>query len=202
MVRQQDGTYAYHELPKALVDVLEDPSPERIRAYFEWKLGRTQKILRAAEAMKEYRSSLSSRESPEPPKVPSLPSPSASPAASPPLPQRSDRGVPAPEVGQGFTVKYFHRAGCHPCDTQDAVLAGWLRGKHGATLQVVEFGIQPDLWRRYNVRGTPSLVIEDQASGRTIFLEGLTQEQALDDALRRLMRPQGNPGPSNEGDRK
>jgi len=191
VVRQPDGSYASYALPKPLVDVLEDPSVERIKAYFEWKLGRTWKILRAAEAMKEYRSGLTHGERPGTP--PAAPSPSpANPVASMESTRTARAEVPAPEVGQEFTVKYFHRAGCRPCDTQDTVLSGWLKKKPGATLEVLDFGNQPDLWRRYNIRGTPSLVIEDKPSGKAILLEGLSSEKVLEEACLRLIRRQGD----------
>lgn len=73
LVKQADGTMAYHELPRQLIEVLEDPSPEKIRAYFEWKLARTQKILRAAEAMKDYKASQSNGPAPAPPPPAALP---------------------------------------------------------------------------------------------------------------------------------
>lgn len=58
VVKLPDGSFSYQELPPALVRVLEQPTPEHLKAYFEWKLGRTRKILRAAELMKEYRATL------------------------------------------------------------------------------------------------------------------------------------------------
>ena len=51
VVRQPDGSTAVRELPRPLAQVLEDPSPDKIRAYFEWRWSRMEKILRAAEAM-------------------------------------------------------------------------------------------------------------------------------------------------------
>jgi hypothetical protein len=174
-VRQPDGTLAYRELPRPLVEVLEDPNPEKIRAYFEWKLARTGKILRAAQAIKEYRSA------DPPPDAPGTDVDNllkSSPPAEPSSPSRTLGGPKTP-----FTVTYFHRGGCPHCDHQDELLRGWLKDKPEGKLEVVEFGAKPELWRRYGVRGTPSLVIEDQASLRHVFLEGLAKDALLDQGL-------------------
>lgn len=205
VVRQQDGSYAYYELPKPLVEVLEDPSPEKIRAYFEWKLGRTQKILRAAEAMKEYRAGLAPAPGTTPGGDSATPAPNAVTSGSPspvvrPAPPAADAAMPPAK--EGTSVTYFHRSGCHHCETQDAVLASWLKDKPGVALEVVEFGNKPELWRQYNVRGTPSLVVENKASRTSIFLEGLSREDVLNQALKRTGSPQAEPPSPKEGARK
>jgi hypothetical protein len=56
-LRLPDGTVAFRELPRELVRVLESPTRENVRAYLEWRLERARKILRAAELVREYRSS-------------------------------------------------------------------------------------------------------------------------------------------------
>lgn len=202
VVRQQDGSFAYYELPKPLVDVLEDPSPDKIRAYFEWKLGRTQKILRAAEAMKQYRAEVApspgtpAREDSTTPAA-TADEPRTSATIEKPAPAVADGAIPSAK--QAYSVTYFHRSGCHHCETQDSVLAAWLKDKPAVTLEVVEFGSKPELWRQYNVRGTPSLVIESKASRKSIFLEGLAREEVLNQALRRAGSPQAEPPPSKEG---
>ena len=204
VVRQQDGSYAYHDLPRPLVDVLEDPSPEKIRAYFEWKLRRAEKILRAAEAMKEYRRSVGpppGKGAPEEePGGEAFPPDAAMAkgAEKPPFASRQPSQGPA---GRAFTVTYFHRAGCHHCDTQDGVLAAWLKDKPEAKLVAIEFGSKPELWRQYNVRGTPSLVIEDQISRKAVFLEGLSREGVLEEALKRSRQPESDPSARREGAR-
>ena len=204
-VRQQDGSFAYYELPKPLVDVLEDPSPEKIRAYFEWKLGRTQKILRAAEAMKEYRAGLAPAPGgtaggdTAPPAANAVPSGPPAPIEKP-APAGADGAMPPTK--EGYSVTYFHRAGCHHCETQDAVLAAWLKDKPGIALEVVEFGNKPELWRQYNVRGTPSLLIANKVSRKSIFLEGLSREDVLNQALRRAGSSQAEPPSSKEGESK
>jgi hypothetical protein len=206
MVRQQDGSYATHELPRPLVDVLEDPSPDKIRAYFEWKLGRTQKILRAAEAMKEYRSArMPKHESAgEPVEIPAdgRGAEAAAKILPPSAPDPARAGPGPAGSSEAFTVTYFHRAGCHHCETQDGVLLAWLKDKPQGQVETVEFGNKPELWRQFGVRGTPSLVIQSDASRKPVFLEGLSRETLLDDALRRSREPQPEASDSKEGARK
>ncbi|HLY76247.1 MAG TPA: thioredoxin family protein [Planctomycetota bacterium] len=180
LVKQPDGTMAYHELPRPLVEVLEDPTPEKIRAYFEWKLARTQKILRAAEAMKEYKSSLTEGSRP------AGPVPAPAPGAPIPAEIAPPRTGPSPAGAPGkvpFTVTYFHRTGCPHCDTQDAILGRWLKDKPEAKLVRVDFGEKPELWQKFQVRGTPSLVIEASGREKPVFLEGVSQEAELGQAL-------------------
>jgi len=182
LVKQPDGTMAYHELPRQLIDVLEDPSPEKIRAYFEWKLARTQKIIRAAEAMKDYKTSLAGGPGAVKADVPHAPQAAVPGDAAPQ--QKTAPTVPgAPAVKVPFTVTYFHRGGCPHCDTQDAVLGRWLKDKPEAKILSVEFGEKPELWQRFQVRGTPSLVIEASGMGNPVFLEGVSQEAELAQAL-------------------
>lgn len=190
IVKQADGTSAYQELPRPLVEVLEDPSPEKIRAYFEWKLTRTQKILRAAQAMKEYRGELGLATDPQSARAPEVgekPKPGGTP---PPPPAPPPQPGPARETPRTpFTLTYFHRAGCSHCDTQDLILASWLKARPEGKLVLVDFGEKPELWQRYRVRGTPSLVLESEGSGRPVFLEGVTPERELEKALEECRVP-------------
>jgi hypothetical protein len=183
VVKLPDGTLSYHDLPRPLVDVLENPSPENIRAYFAFRMSKTQKILRAAELMKEYRASVMGQAgdsaAPAPQAPPEVPKAAGRPEEkpSPPAPPKQPRNQ-AP-----FSVTYFHKQHCPHCDSQDVILAEWLRDKPEAKLEVIEFGMQPELWRAYQVRGTPTLLIEDAGTKRTVFLEGLQRAEALDRKL-------------------
>lgn len=189
MVKGPDGSLTFHELPKPLVQVLENPSPENIRAYFQWRMSRAQKVLRAAELMKEYRSAAATKPGnvDSPPLAPFLPT-DVPPAPSGPPPVRQPDalggGPPRP-----FTLRYFHKQGCPHCDSQDVVLAEWLKDKPEGRLEVVEFGTSPDLWRTNQVRGTPSIVVEDGTSLKSTFLEGLSSREALSAALADCRRP-------------
>ncbi len=53
-------------------------------------------------------------------------------------------------------------------------------------LEVLSGSAKPELWTAHQVKGTPTLVFEDKASGRSVVLVGLTTEGTLEDALSRL----------------
>ena len=183
VVKLPDGTFSYHDLPRPLVDVLENPSPENIRAYFAFRMEKTQKILRAAELMKEYRASVLGQTGEDGAPVPPAPSLRREAAGVPPerlLPAGPSRGAVKPPP---FTVTYFHKQHCPHCDSQDVVLAEWLKDKPEGKLEVIEFGRMPESWRAYQVRGTPTLLIQDSASKQTAFLEGLSRAEVLDRKL-------------------
>jgi hypothetical protein len=67
---------------------------------------------------------------------------------------------------------------------EDAILTAWLEGRPEVKLRTVEFGEEPGLWTRHAVRGTPSLLVEDGKTGRSVLLEGLAREDRLEAALR------------------
>jgi hypothetical protein len=198
VVRLPDGTLGYQDLPAPLVAVLDDPTPEKIRAYFDWRIRRTQKVLRAAELMKAFReASAPARE-----EGAALP-PEATAPPSPLGPREGERTPRAPkEPGQAdlplgaepFTLQYFHKAGCPHCDRQDLILSEWLKGRPEGRLETIDFGTRPELWQAYRVRGTPSLVIEDVRSKKAVFLEGLSRPEALDRALRESRAASPSPG--------
>jgi hypothetical protein len=199
-----DGMLPFHELPRPLVRVLEDPTPGNIRAYFEWRIGRIRKILRAAELMKEYRASVldgsgkapgetDRREHPRGP-APAGPKDGGEGAPSPPPEAPEAPGKPAP-----FKVTYFHRTNCPHCETQDALLARWLAGKPEGTLDVVEFGMEPGLWKAHRIRGTPSLLLEDGGTRRTVVLEGVSRADDLERALGECRRGVRRPSPAEGG---
>ena len=150
-IRMPDGRIASQALPAPLVAVLEDPSPEKVRAYFEWRLRRAVKILRAAEAIRAWR-----------------------------------RGPGREAAPERLTLTYFHRKGCPPCRAQSAILDAWLRDRPEVELRVLEFGERPEVWRAHGVRGTPSLLVEDAATGRSILLEGLSTRDRLERAILEL----------------
>jgi thiol-disulfide isomerase/thioredoxin len=183
VVTLPDGTLSYHELPRPLVDVLENPSPENIRAYFAFRLSKTQKILRAAELMKEYRASVGGQAGESAPATPGAP-PSLREAPGRPE-EKLLQSSPAekPVKPSPFTVTYFHKKHCPHCDSQDVVLTEWLKDKPEAKLEVIEFGTKPELWQAYQVRGTPTLLIADSTTKETVFLEGLQRAEALDRSL-------------------
>ncbi|HVR87201.1 MAG TPA: thioredoxin family protein, partial [Planctomycetota bacterium] len=195
VVKLPDGTLSYHELPELLVQVLENPTPENIRAYFDWRMEKAGKVLRAAQLMKEYRESVTgtTERSANPAALVRAVSSGEAPGGSPTPP----RAAPSAQQGRKstpFTVTYFHRKNCPHCDTEDQILTEWLRDKPEGRLDVVEFGMMPELWRALKIRGTPSLLLEDPATKRRVFLEGVSGVQALDQAIEECHRTEAGNG--------
>ncbi len=177
VVRLPDGNFAYRELPAPLVRVLEDPTHENVEAYLAWKLGRTRKILAAAEKIRSYR-------------------PARPPADEPATQKVPDRGTevaikPAEPFEEGpkpkLEVVYFHKKGCPPCGKQDEVLGAWLRSRPGIRFRVIEFGQEPELWREQRIRGTPSLLFREPLSGRSVVLSGLSDRAAVEGAAAEVL---------------
>lgn len=194
-VRLPNGELARFELPRPLVRVLEDPSDVNIKAYLDWKQARTGKILRAAERMKKYQEE--NRKGEVPPAEAALPSreEKAKPQAAgetmsaPPSPPQAGPSRASP-IGD-TTITYFRRPGCRWCDREDGVLAEWLKAHPGVALEVVEPGSRPELWTRYGVRGTPTLLLKETKTGMMRILEGFTAAPALDQALGEVSTGQG-----------
>ena len=184
IVRLPDGQMAYRELPKPLVRLLEDPSTEHVRAYFDWRLERARKILRAAERVKEYRESQALGNY----------GPVARSGTDARVPERSIKTEGqdvAPMAQSPPTVLYFHQAGCLHCDRQDRVLKTWLTDGALVKLEVVEGGTRPELWQKYRIRGTPSLAFLPPDGGAHVLVEGFADRDRLDGALQacRSSRP-------------
>jgi hypothetical protein len=177
-VKLPDGKTGYQTLPDRLVQVLEDPSPEKVRAYFEWRLERAAKILRAAEAIKTYRQEF---------RDPVVGEDARSPEPEQPMASDLVRGSSKKEEenpsGSQVRLIYFHRKECPPCEKQNSVLSPWLGLHPEVELQVVEFGEHPKLWAKHRIRGTPTIVVEDGKGGDPVVLEGFSDEKRLDAGL-------------------
>ena len=183
-VRLPSGEMARFELPRPLVRVLEDPSDANIKAYLDWKQVRTGKILRAAERMKKYQKQTGEGSSmggatAEPQGEKAKPQAADGVVSAPPSPPQA--GPPAGSPAGDTAITYFRRPGCRWCDRQDAALADWLKARPGVTLDVVEHGTRPELWKEHQVRGTPTMLLKDTKTGRTRLLEGFTDKSALDE---------------------
>jgi hypothetical protein len=197
VVKLPDGTVTYHELPGPLVQVLENPTPENIRAYFDWRMEKAGKVLRAAQLMKEYRESMlgSTERAANPHDPAGRESSREAPVGPPTLPALAPHAEEA-RKSTPFTVTYFHRKNCPHCDTEDQILGEWLQDKPEGRLDVVEFGMRPELWQALKIRGTPSLLLEDPETKKRVFLEGVNRVQALDQALGECRRTEERNGPA------
>jgi hypothetical protein len=177
-VRQPDGRFSIYVPPKAVLDFLENPTPESLKGYLDWKRARAEKLRRALELLAEHQAQ---QEAPSPPPAP----PGVAPAPS----VRSETQDSAPKV----TLTYFHGKGCPHCATQDGTLARWLAAHPEASVRVLELGESPELWLKYRVRGTPSLLLRLPSMDAEVLLEGISDEARLDQALGSIRNPASIP---------
>jgi hypothetical protein len=194
--RLPDGRYAIYVPPKPVLDFLEDPTPDNLKGYLAWKKERAEKLRRALHLLEEHRANAVPTTKAvfagTPTKVDSqdtrgLTSRGASPSSQDPadLP----RAKSAAPNDERFLVTYFHKKGCPHCDTQDAVLAEWMKRHPEGKLRVLEFGESPELWTSLGIVGTPALLLSDAEGKRSILLQGLAQESRLENALAELLGP-------------
>ena len=70
------------------------------------------------------------------------------------------------------------------------ILAEWLGRHPEADVHVIETAKKPEILRRLGIRGTPSLLVQNTKTGKTVLLEGLARRDRLDQAATTL-KPQG-----------
>ena len=168
-IRTPDGNWMVYVPPKQVLDFLETPSEESARAYLAWKAEQTEKLRHAMLLLAKMKDASAS---PSPQEAPG--GKAAAKAAPPDFP---------------FRVTYFKKPSCPHCVSQDAILAEWLTRRSAGKLEVVLPGDRPELWKTYQVRGTPTLVLEAEARGRKEVLVGLQSDEALEATLARLALP-------------
>jgi hypothetical protein len=195
-IRQPDGRTSIYVPPKAVLDFLENPTPENLKGYLDWKRARAEKLRRAMELLEEYRAS----EDAEKTKGESSTGTPAGLAGTdvPPAPPvqvarpADDHGKrtssPQSRDPKAVQVTYFHGKGCPHCTKQDRFLADWLARHPEASVRVLELGESPELWLRHRIRGTPSLLLEARESEHGVLLEGLSDPTRLDQGLGDLQR--------------
>jgi len=154
--------------PKPILDFLESPSEGTAKAYVAWKAEQAQKLGRAMALLDQVKANGSA-----------LPKEEGSRKAS---------ELPA---GPAILI-YFKKPSCPHCVSQDAVLTEWLPKHPDLRLDVVLPEDRPELWKHYNVRGTPTIVLR-QEEGKEEVLVGLQTEPQLDMVLKRLAMPARRP---------
>lgn len=170
-IRTPDGNWIIYVPPKQVLDFLESPTEETARAYLAWKAEQTAKLRDAMVLLAKMK-----------------------PAKGEPLEAPSDKPTikPAP-ADTSFRITYFKKPSCPHCVSQDAILTEWLARRTLGRLDVVLPGEQPQLWKDYQVRGTPTLVLEASSQSRKVVLVGLQSENALEAALAKLATPPTDP---------
>lgn len=172
-IKTPDGSWVVYVPPPAVLDFLESPTEESAKAYLTWKNQQAERLKQAMALLARVRGDSDSGKAEEP-KEPTTPGPD-------PESSRSS-----------FVITYFHQEKCQHCVAQDAVLAQWLRKHPEGKLDLVERGDRPELWKEKQIRGTPTLILSDPASGKSDVLVGLRSLEALNEGLARLRhRPPG-----------
>jgi hypothetical protein len=171
-IRTPDGSWMIYVPPKQVLDFLESPSEDTAKAYLGWKRDQAEKLRKAMVLLSRIKESAS---------------PATDGGASP-------DPIKAAAVPQDFLFRmtYFKKPFCPHCVSQDAVLSGWLKSRPLGKLEVVQPGEREELWKAYDIRGTPTLVLEGGTPPRKLLLIGLQTEAALEAALGQLSTGSGD----------
>lgn len=149
-IRTPDGRYAPYVPPPQVLQFLENPTPETARSYLRWQSERIAKLRRAMELLDTV--GKTEQAEPKPREAKSDKPPVAEPRVS-----RSAGGV---------ELLYFKQGNCPYCNLQDEVLAQ-LRASHAQVkVREVAKGTAPELWRKYGVTVTPTIVVLDGDNAR------------------------------------
>jgi hypothetical protein len=169
-IRTPDGNWMIYVPPKQVLDFLEAPSEATARVYLSWKAEQSQKLRHAMTLLAKLKNATEA------------PLEASNEAAAKPAPQDFP-----------FRITYFKKPSCPHCVSQDAVLSEWLARRTSGKVDVVLPGERPELWKAYQVRGTPTLLLEAGSSGRKELLVGLQSEAALEANLAKLAFPPADP---------
>jgi hypothetical protein len=179
-IRTPDGNWMLYVPPKPILDFLENPTEETGKAYLAWKSEQAEKLGRAMSLLARLKEA-----------GPGAPKGEDAPEASDP----GQKAAPRPG-----TLIYFKKPSCPHCVSQDAVLALWLPKHPDLRLQVVLPDEQPELWKAYAVRGTPTLVLRSGV-GKGEVLVGLQSDAQLEAAISRSVGPGVHPSQGDDKER-
>ena len=166
-IQTPEGNWMIYIPPKPVLDFLEAPTEDSARAYLAWKAEQAEKLKRAMQLLAQVRAK----------------------EAGEPEPPRPD--PPAAEFP--FEITYFKKPSCPHCVTQDEILGRLLSRRSAGKLLTLLPGERPELWKAYEVRGTPTLLLEGGSGGKPEVLVGLQSEAALEAALARLSMTTARP---------
>ena len=170
-IRMPDGRFSVYLPPPQVLRFLDDPTPETAKGYLEWQKERITKLRRAMEMLESTASAEDAKESVVPPDA-EIRGPSEKTAPVKESTLIAKLKAPATEL------IYFRREGCGYCDRQDPVLETVRSRLPDVRIQKVMWGGSPDLWSKYAVTVTPTVVI--QTSGkRPIVLRGFASEETI-----------------------
>jgi hypothetical protein len=176
-IRMPDGRFAVYVPPPQVLRFLDDPTPETARGYLEWQKERITKLRRAMEVLEATAEEDEARDGTGPPIMnagePSNGSPSVKATSS-----ESKLKAPLTEM------TYFRRDGCVFCDRQDPILEAVRSKRPDVAYRKVKPGESPELWAKYAVNVTPTVVIEIPGKP-PVVLRGLASEETILKATQR-----------------
>ncbi len=167
-VRLSDGRYTAHVPAPQVLEFLENPSTESARGYLRWQRERVAKLRRAMELLETVASEDDKAKRPDS-------------TAPPKQSVREDSSaVPTPQSSK--ELLYFKQADCVYCGLEDQVLAELRTKRADFVVREIPRGQSPELWKKYGVTVTPTIVIAP-GSGPVTALRGLA---SLDQILAAL----------------
>jgi hypothetical protein len=181
-IQTPDGSWLVYVPPPAVLNFLENPTAETAKAYVAWKADQAEKLKKAFNLLQEAKGKPEGKKEA---------------ATSPPLEAASPGLYPTSDV----TLVYFHQKTCTHCTTQDGVLEKWLRRHPEVHLAPYEPGERDDLWKAFQVRGTPTLVFRG-GSNAPLVLVGLQTEEKLESALQAVHADRKEPTGAESSARK
>jgi hypothetical protein len=162
-IRTPDGSWMIYVPPKQVLDFLEAPSEATARAYLSWKAEQSQKLRHAMTLLAQVKDAMEA-----------------------PLEASNEASAKLAPQDFPFRITYFKKASCPHCVSQDAVLTEWLTRRSLGKVDVVLPGERPELWKAYQVGGTPTLILEAGSESRKEVLVGFQSEAALEMTLAKL----------------
>ncbi len=174
-IRMPDGRFSVYLPPQQVLRFLDDPTPETARGYLQWQKERVSKLRRAMEVLEATASA-------EDTKVPVVP-----PDAEVRVPSEKTEPVKRSTLDAKLKAPateliYFRRDGCGYCDRQDPILEIVRSRLPEVVLRRVMWGESAELWSKYAVTVTPTVVI--QTAGRApVVLRGLASEEKIRKAI-------------------
>jgi hypothetical protein len=161
-IRMPDGRFAVYVPAPQVLRFLDDPTPETARGYLAWQKERVTKLRRAMEVLEATAAQDEAKDGTAPPAA------------------KAGESVKATssETRLKSEITYFRRDGCIFCDRQDPILEAVRSKRPDVGVRKVMPGESPELWAKYAVNVTPTIVIE-LAEKPPVVLRGLASQEAI-----------------------
>ena len=196
--RLPDGRYGIYIPPSAVLAFLETPSRETLQGYLAWRRERALKLAKAMSLLAEHRESVQRNQNIQrAQKIKQANKPAVTPGQIAPTKppgigvESVSRSSNESTVTEGtfdelkiLEVIYFSHPKCPACVRQDGVLRDWKGRRRNILLRKITPGQSVELWQRYKVSATPTLVL--RAGGREVVLVGLKTADQLNIAIRSI----------------